>query len=204
MAFVGLNPIVDATSGGRDWFSTLDLWVQYNMRCEQPDRHDANSGSRSGSKCLNQHGFTHSHICCTTSIHLSFNILCSLMSAIFLMRSVLGKALGLPLHDAWYEPVSKILTPSSHSLFAVRYCKGLPPGVREMNDRPQPPPEGLQVGGVGCPRTTGMQVWASTPHFFNFKRLWVTQQIQSESEMCDETVIFGSTAAQLWWSQIEP
>ncbi|MEW5304040.1 MAG: hypothetical protein WDW38_003165 [Sanguina aurantia] len=24
------------------------------------------------------------------------------------------------------------------------YCKGLPPGVREMNDRPQPPPEGLQ------------------------------------------------------------
>jgi hypothetical protein len=26
------------------------------------------------------------------------------------------------------------------------YMKGLPPGVREMNDRTQPPPEGLQVG----------------------------------------------------------
>lgn len=28
------------------------------------------------------------------------------------------------------------------------YLKGLPPGVREMNDRAQPPPEGLQVRGA--------------------------------------------------------
>jgi serine/threonine-protein kinase SRK2 len=24
------------------------------------------------------------------------------------------------------------------------YCKNLPPGVKEMNDHPQPPPQGLQ------------------------------------------------------------
>lgn len=30
------------------------------------------------------------------------------------------------------------------------YLKGLPSGVREMNERAQPPLEGLQVGRVPC------------------------------------------------------
>lgn len=48
--------------------------------------------------------------------------------------------------------LAKILVADPHKRITVDgiynhkwYLKGLPPGVREMNDRVQPPPEGLQV-----------------------------------------------------------
>ncbi len=49
--------------------------------------------------------------------------------------------------------LSRILVADPHKRITVDgiynhkwYLKGLPPGVREMNDRVQPPPDGLQVG----------------------------------------------------------
>lgn len=56
--------------------------------------------------------------------------------------------------------LSRILVADPHKRITVDgiynhkwYLKGLPPGVREMNDRVQPPPDGLQVGtGAGAAR----------------------------------------------------
>ena len=52
--------------------------------------------------------------------------------------------------------LSRILVPDPTKRITIEaiynspwYLKNLPPGVREMNDRPQPPVEGMQVGSLG-------------------------------------------------------